>query len=83
MVGALKQTVTVQQGGRIEIRSAELKPGLTAEVIVLFEQAGSEHPAAPKEVNPFAILLNAPKGCFSTADEIDAFIRSERDAWES
>ena len=34
---ALKQTVTVQEGELIEIRSLSFKPGMQAEVIVLFK----------------------------------------------
>lgn len=37
MVAAIKQHVTVQPGGVIEIRSPELKAGTAAEVIVLVE----------------------------------------------
>ncbi|MGD0089857.1 MAG: hypothetical protein ABSE73_08040 [Planctomycetota bacterium] len=86
MVTALKQIVTVQPGGRVELTSAELKPGAQAEVIVLVDQQAK--PEAPNLMglgarNPFAILLNVPKGgCFKSAAEIDAFIRSERDAWD-
>ncbi len=38
MQTALKQTVTIQEGGRIELCSPELPVGATAEVIILFEQ---------------------------------------------
>jgi hypothetical protein len=41
MTKAIRQTITVQQGGRIEIRSPELHPGETAEVIVLVNGADS------------------------------------------
>lgn len=27
-------------------------------------------------------LMGSAKGCFSNAEEVDAFIRAERDAWE-
>lgn len=40
MVAAIRQTVTVGEGGVIEVRSPELRPGARAEVIVLVEQAG-------------------------------------------
>lgn len=38
MVAALRQIVTVGEGGRIEVRSPELKEGERAEVIVLLEE---------------------------------------------
>ncbi len=37
MQTALKQTVTVQEGGLIELRSPDLPTGAQAEVIVLFD----------------------------------------------
>lgn len=37
MVAAIRQTVTVQPDGRIEIRSPELRPGAQADVIVLVD----------------------------------------------
>jgi hypothetical protein len=42
MVAAIRQQVTVQADGLIEVRSPELRAGARAEVIVLVEQ-----PAAP------------------------------------
>ena len=37
MITALRQKVTIQRGGVINLRSQKLKPGATAEVIVLME----------------------------------------------
>ena len=42
MVAAIRQLVTVQPGGRVEIRSSELTPGTQAEVIVLVETDRSD-----------------------------------------
>lgn len=39
MLTALRQKVTVRRGGWISVRSRDLKPGATAEVIVLVEPA--------------------------------------------
>jgi hypothetical protein len=44
MVAAIKQLVTVQPGGRVEISSSELTPGTQAEVIVLVENGRSPTP---------------------------------------
>jgi hypothetical protein len=38
MQTALKQTVTVQEGGLIEVRSPQLPVGARAEVIILLEE---------------------------------------------
>lgn len=43
MVAAIKQRVTVQEEGRIEVRSPQFHPGAVAEVIVLLEP----QPSAP------------------------------------
>jgi hypothetical protein len=45
MVAALRQQVTVQPGGVIEVRSPELPPGARAEVIVLLERSTPDPPA--------------------------------------
>ena len=75
MVPALRQKVVVQPGGVIEVRSSELPPGATAEVIVLIES--SSDPA-----RSLLFMIGAAKGCFATPADADAFIRRERDAWQ-
>jgi hypothetical protein len=74
MVAAIRQRVTVQPGGVIEVRSPDLRPGSSAEVIVLVEQPASE------SQRPLASFVGSAKGSFSSVEEVDAFIRSERDA---
>jgi len=44
MVAAIRQTIKVEQDGRIEIRSPELQSGATAEVIVLVESGQRRSP---------------------------------------
>lgn len=46
MVRAIRQSVIVKPGGLVELRSAELRPGATAEVIVLVDSPASPHPPA-------------------------------------
>ena len=76
MVRAIKETVTIQPGGLIEIRRTDLPEGASAEVIVMVE----EQPAAPPL--PLSSFLGKGKGCFESAAEVDQFIRRERDAWD-
>ena len=76
MVAAVRQRVTVQPGGVVEVRSPELAPGAQADVIVLVEQGTG--PDAP-----LSAIIGQAKGCYADANEVDAFIRGERDAWES
>jgi len=75
VVNALRQLVTVKPGGIIELRSDELEAGATAEVIMLVESPTQ----APRTLSSF---IGAGKGCFSDVQEVDAFIRGERDAWD-
>ena len=77
MVNAIRQQVTVQDGGVIEIRSPELTAGTRAEVIVLVEDS------QPPRKRLLRSIIGTGKGGFASADEADAFLRRERDAWES
>ena len=75
MINAIRQTVIVQPGGRIEVVAPELTPGASAEVIVLEE-------APPTRKRPFKSFLGTGKGCYATPEEADAFIRRERESWD-
>jgi hypothetical protein len=76
MTSALRQKVIVQPGGVIEIKSPDLPVGASAEVIVLLESA----PIPPRSL---VSLIGAAKGGFASTEEIDTFIRREREAWHS
>ncbi len=75
MLQAIKERVIVQTGGRIELDHPELCAGSEAEVIIMVEEA-AERPS-------LASFAGQGKGCFEDAAEIDAFLRAERDSWES
>ena len=77
MLSGLRQKVVVQPGGVVELRSPELPAGTTVEVIVLLE------PEPEKYSRPLASFIGAAKGNFATPEEVDQFIRQERDTWES
>ena len=47
MVAAIRQTVTVQSDGTVEVRSPELRAGARAEVIVLIEGTECQRNGAP------------------------------------
>ncbi len=76
MNDTIKQDVTIQSGGLIQIWAPQLKPGTRAEVIVIPEQ-----PQQPRKCS-LRSLIGAGKGAFATPEEADRFIRAERDAWE-
>ena len=78
MIQTVKAKAIVKPGGFIEVHSDELPEGFTVEVIVLIEEP--EEPKKPlKELIDF---IGAAKGSFSSVDEIDAYIRQERDSWD-
>jgi hypothetical protein len=76
-VTAIKQTVTIGPGGRVEVVSDELPEGRRAEVIVL---VSPEPGPSPRRLADF---LGAGKGLYSDVEDADRSLRRERDAWES
>ena len=67
----------VLPGGRIEISLPELIPGQKATVWIAVDPAPTEKRALSE------ILGDYPGGrLFKTAEEVDAYIREERDSWE-
>ncbi|HLK55257.1 MAG TPA: hypothetical protein VKU00_01755 [Chthonomonadaceae bacterium] len=78
MQAALRLTTWVHPGGKIEITDAQLPSGKEVDVIVLFPNAE----ALPRR-SIVDILAEAPGHlAFQTAEEVGAYIREERDAWE-
>lgn len=78
MQTALRLTGTVQPGGRVEVSSPQLPSGKTVDIIVLFPP---EADAARRSITD--VLAEAPgRLAFQTAEDVDAYIREERDTWE-
>ncbi len=78
MQRALRMTALVQPGGKIEVTDTDLPEGQSVEVIVLLPS-----PSAVPRRSILDVLAEAPGHlAFQTADEVDAFLREERDAWE-
>jgi len=75
MIRAIKKEVTIQPGGRIEITSSELKPGMRAEIVVMITDS-------QYKFNRLTSFIGKAKGGFASPSEADAFIRRERDTWE-
>ena len=79
MQSALRMTAWVQPGGTIEISDSQLPTGKSVEVIVLLP---NPHQMSRRSI--IDILAEAPGHlAFQTAEEVDAYLREERDAWES
>lgn len=74
MAATVKQTVTVQAGGVVQVQSPDLVPGSIAEVIVISEATTSR---PPKLVN----VIGSAAGGFASPADADTFIHHERDTW--
>ena len=71
----LRQRVTIQPGGKIILQSPDLRAGEEVEVIA------SVMPSAERDLSPLS-LVGSGKGLYKSADDVDAYINSERDSWE-
>ena len=78
MEAALRLKAWVQPGGRIEIEDSQLPAGNAVDVIVLMpDYTGTTRRSVVD------VLAEAPGHlAFRTADEVDAYVREERDGWE-
>jgi len=76
MVQAIKQELTIQKDSILEIHSSMLKPGTHVEVIILLKESES------LKKSSLCSLIGSGKGSFSSPEEVDTFIRRERDKWE-
>src|SRR5689334_9486840 len=77
MTPELTVTTTVLPGGQIEISAPELIPGEQVTVIVKIDE--------PEKMTITERLARAKYqggSLFKTAEEVDAYIREERDSWE-
>ena len=78
MQNAWHLKATVQPGGRVEVVDVELPSGASVDVFVL--------PSSPKQAqqrSAIDVLSEAPgQRSFKTADEVDKYLRAERDAWD-
>jgi hypothetical protein len=72
MTQAIRESVTVEQEGVIEIHNPALSVGTRAEVIVLVESPVTED-------QPLASFLGRARGCFADAAQVDSFLRAERE----
>lgn len=79
MVSAIRQTVTVQSEGTLEVRSPELRAGTTAEVIVLIEQPSTESNGSP--LDTLTALQAGLQLTAQTAADWVRRVRAERESF--
>jgi hypothetical protein len=75
---AIKIRTTVQPGGRIEVNTPDLPAGKPVKVTIEMEDASSSEGSS---------ILDVLAGCeggrlFKSVEEVDAYIREERDSWD-
>ncbi len=80
MVAAVKQLINVQEDGRIEVNSPELRRGTVAEVIVLLA-AESPQKSSDASIDALDALQKSVALDAVAADEWKRRVRDERDAW--
>jgi hypothetical protein len=75
---AIQFHTTVLPGHRIELSAPQLPEGCSATVFVVLD----ETPGPKRRLND--ILEGYPGGeLFRSAEEVDVYLRAERDAWDS
>ena len=78
MAAPIQVEATVSPEGKIEISVPELAPGQRVRVSIQPEDVPAEEKRSVIE-----ILSEAPgHQLFKTAEEVDAYIREERDSWD-
>jgi hypothetical protein len=78
MQSALRLTTWVKPGGKIEVSDSQLPAGEAVDLIVLLPQGGG---AVRRSV--VDVLAETPGHlAFETAEQVDAYLREERGAWE-
>ena len=75
MVRAIRQSVIVKPGGLVELRSDELRPGATAEVIVLVDSPVSADAPGDDRV---ALLNTAQQAANLSSKDADAWAQRVR-----
>lgn len=78
MATEVRVKTVVLPGGKIEISTPELIPGQHATVVVTID----DEPVVQSHVIDILRALPGHQVFYST-EEVDAYIREERDAWEN
>lgn len=78
MQSAVRLSAWVKAGGRVEVANDQLPVGQSVDVIVLFPR-----PSESTRASVVDVLAEAPGYLmFQTVEEVDAYLREERDAWD-
>jgi len=75
MFQAFTEETTIGPGGKLSIRCPELPEGARVRIVVLIEEP-------LPEIQPLACYVGRSRPSFRTVEEVDDFIRRERDSWD-
>lgn len=80
MSAIIHREAVVGPDGKIEISAPELQPG--QRVAITIEPEGEAGVTSP-EPSLYDLVKDLPGGLmFETAEEVDAYIRQDRDSWD-
>ncbi len=79
MSTSIHTSAIVSSDGKIEVSAPELEPGQRVEVTIEVKEATTASPTR----HVIDIVKDLPgHRVFKTAEEVDAYIREERDSWD-
>lgn len=84
MSAIIHREAVVGPGGKIEISAPELRPGQRVSITIEPEPAESAATYPPEGKIPMIDLMDEDPGqqLFKTADEVDEYLRQERESWD-
>ncbi len=82
MSAIIHREAVVGPDGKIEVSAPELQPGQRVSITIEPETAPDANATSP-EPSLYDLVKDLPGGrLFKTADEVDEYIRQERDSWD-
>ena len=82
MIQEIHETVTIQPGGTVSLTHPDLPAGARADVVVRVMADPEIGDADEEMLHPLSYYIGRGSGCFSSAQEVDDYIRAERDSWD-
>lgn len=84
MSTVIHREAVVGPDGKIEISAPELQPGQRVSITIEPEPEADVTTYPPEDKLPMIDLMDEAPGqrLFKTADEVDEYLRQERDSWD-
>lgn len=77
MSETIRREVTIGKNGTINLPPLDLPEGTRADLILIVHPKESTKP-----IRSLTDMIGAGRGIYGTREEIDAYIRAERDSWD-